>query len=513
MNINLTSKAKTLMLIISMVFLVGCQDKIPYRSTITPEQAVTTGGSSGGGGGEKERPTGAVAFKSDFCGCKNKKAVTFGNCASICASKNDDPSQEILYANFNVTEDISLNSSFGNVNGWCQTKLDSEDANPKCVLEAKDENGGKVEMDVVTSPGSNSIKASMNDLEEDKTYVITLIEVKSGAKSNSVQIVKYSSDTVGPLGPLKVAPISQYTCLYRPSALDDVGGAYYDNAFRVHFYFLPSIPPTPIPAGTEVVCHDIFNPLYGPIDDPLYPRLELIPGIYNLWDVTDYRFYDNNGNNNEDVNDLIIQKAKNLNGGSISIPTTTKFFQKFPTLTTVENNENSGNNTSAQSMGWYMAPWINTTTTRSYCLTNTEYNSSNVLFQAMKDFIGVDTEGIYVGVKAPETVFDRDGNPIVGPSDFILIRETDLKAVWFYLKNGVPTVPTDSNVSSVAVYFYYPLNKVSPFVKSSSQRIYQVKGANELSTTQGVSGGGSSSSGTSTNYPPHDRKIGCVPKF
>jgi hypothetical protein len=121
-------------------------------------------------------------------------------------------------------------------------------------------------------------------------------------------------------------------------------------------------------------------------------------------------------------------------------------------------------------------------------------------------------EGIYVGVKAPETVFDRDGNPLQAPDDFLMIRETDLKQVWFYMKNGVPTVPTDSIVSSVPVFFYYPLNKSYPFIKASTQKIYQVKGADELNNAT-VAPGGSNASGISTNYPPHDRKIGCIPKF
>ena len=80
------------------------------------------------------------------------------------------------------------------------------------------------------------------------------------------------------------------------------------------------------------------------------------------------------------------------------------------------------------------------------------------------------------------------------------------------MKNGVPTVPTDSIVASVPVFFYYPMNILSPYVKASTQKIYQVKGAVELNN-ETVSEGGSNSTGISSNYPPHDRKIGCIPKF
>lgn len=501
-------------LIIMSMVLVACQDTLPARSTITPDSSQTTGGTTGGGSGETPvtRPDNAVKFKTDFCGCKDGKAVTYGNCASFCASKATNGA-EILYTNYNVTEDISLNSLFANVKGWCNNPIPDEDANPRCALKAKDDNGNTISLDVETGSTNNSLNINIDSLSYDVAYVLTLTETSSGAKSDSVQIIKYSTDIpLSTLGPLKNAPITQYSCIHRPPSPDEeTGDIYYDAAFRVHFYFLPRIPPQPIAAGSDIVCHDFMNPLYGMIDDILYPRLEQLPGIFNLWDNTDPRFYDNNGNENMDVNDIIIQKAKNFGANGIAL--STNFFEKFPVMTTIEETEEAGGNASvAQSMGFYMAPWIDQSTFRSYCLNTTHYNSSNPLFKAMRDVIGVDMEGIYVGAKAPETVFDREGTPVAAPDDFILIRETDLKQVWFYMKNGVPTVPTDAIVSTVPVFFYYPLNKASPYVRSSTQRIYQVKGANELSSGN-VSEGGSNSSGISTNYPPHDRKIGCIPKF
>jgi hypothetical protein len=492
---------------------MGCQDTIPNRSLID-DAAIADGGTTGDNTTPVTRPDGAVKFKTNFCGCKDGKAITYGNCSSFCSTKNTN-GEGILYADFNVTEEISLNSTFVNLNGWCNNNLPDEESNvsPKCLLKANDDSGGEVKIDVEQGSAINSLRINIDTLAEDKAYVLTLIESSSGAKSDSIQIIKFSADIPLPtLGPLKNAPISQYTCIHRPPSVDsDSGDVYYDVAFRVHFYFLPRVPPNPIPAGSDIVCHDFMNPLYGMIDDILFPRLEQLPGIFNLWDNTDPRFYDNNGNQNDDVNDIIIQKAKNF--GASNIAASTRFFEKFPVMSTTEETEESGGNASvAQSMGYYMSPWIDQTTFRSYCLNSTHYNSSNPLFKAMRDVIGVDMEGIYVGVKAPETVFDRDGNPLPAPDDFLMIRETDLKQVWFYLKNGVPTVPTDAIVSTVPVFFYYPLNKLSPYVKASTQKIYQVKGAAELNN-ETVDEGGNNASGISTNYPPHDRKIGCIPKF
>ena len=501
-------------LLFMSTILVSCQDTIPTRGLIEDAAVGTTTGSTTGGSVIEKRPENAVKFKTDFCGCKDGAVVTFGNnCGPVCASKVTNGA-ELLYVTFNVTEDISLNQNLQNINGWCNVNLtnDGIDENPRCQVKAKDDATTELALEVTALSVANTVSIDISKLSQNKAYVLTLVENSSGAKSDSIQIIKYSADIpLSTLGPLKNAPISQYSCMTRPASIDNsTGEIYYDAAFRVHFYFLPRLPPDPIAAGQSIVCHDWMNPLYGAIDDVLYPRLEQIAGVFNLWDTTDPRFYDNNGNSYDDVNDIIIQKAKNF--GATNIAATTRFFEKFPQMTTSATN-NSGNTASlAQSMGYYMSPWIDQTTFRSYCLNSTHYSSSNPLFKAMRDVVGVDMEGIYVGVKAAESVTDRDGNIVTAPSDFILIREADLKSVWFYLKNNVPTVPTEAIVSSVPVYFYYPLNPASPYVRSSTQKLYQVKGAAELNN-QTVTSGGNNSSGISTNYPPHDRKIGCIPKF
>lgn len=506
---------------------VSCQDTIPQRSTITPGSSADDDLKCPEGqvlveedvDGVKNkickdksvtRPDGAIFWKSDFCACKNGKPVSFGNCSSFCADKNTNDA-ETLFASFTVTEDISL-GGLGSVFAWCKLNLPGDTQNPECVLDATDENGNVTNISVDVIPNSNSLKANIQDaIAYNKTYVLTLREITSGAKSNSVQLIKFSPDTVFPiLGPLKNVPVTQYTCIVREFSTDNsTGDVYYDFAYRLHFYFIPRVPPTPIPAGNSyLICHDIFNPLYGIVDQELYPRLEQIPGVFNLWDSTDPRFFDNNGQNGLDVNELIVQKTRDFGG---NIPVGTNFFQTFawPGSPTLQSSAgNTTNNT--QSLGYFMAPWIDQTNYKSYCLNSSHYNSSNPLFRAMRDIIGVDTEGLYIGVKSPEAITGSNGETTTGHSDYILIRETDLKDVWFYLKNGVPTKPDDTTVVNNAVYFYYPLNKTSPFVKSSSQRIFRVRSASELNsnTTSGIT-----QAGTNQSYPPHDRKIGCIPKF
>ncbi len=511
--------------LLCLFFLFSCQDTIPQRSTIAPGSTVNTTPTCPEGqelvtenqdGTLNQyckdkaitRPDGAVFWKTDFCACKDGKPVTFGNCSSFCSDKNTSGAER-LYANFRVTEAISL-GGFGNIGGWCKAVLPGDTQNPECELQAKDDKGNILRLSVTIPTGTNSITANIQDLGFDKTYVLTLVERTSGVKSDSIQIIKYSPNTnIALLGPLKNVPISQYSCLIREYSEDEIGDIFYDYAYRQHFYFIPRLPPRPIPAGQSLyICHDIFNPAYGTIDQELFPRFEQLAGVFNLWDNTDPRFYDNNGNGTIDVNEIIVQKTK-LFGGSI--PSSTNFFQIFSWFDAPEiiDENNKPGDYKAKELGYFMAPWIDQTTFRSYCLNSSHYNSTNPLFQAMRDVIGVDTEGLYIGEKSPEAVTKNDGSTGTGSPDYIMIREEDLKAVWFYLKDGVPTTPTDITVANNAIFFYYPINKASPYVRTSTQRIYRIRSASELNkmpkdTTPG---------GPLPSYPPHDKKIGCIPKF
>ena len=495
------SQFKLVALIFIGSMLIGCQDTIPNRGLIKDAQIGEPPSDTDKG---PSRPDKAVKFKTDFCGCKDKVAITYGNCSSFCSDK-DTKGAGILFVNFNVTEDISLNSKFRDLNGWCNNPLPDVETNPRCEMRARDENSNEIALDVTKGTKINSLQVNIDRLMEDRAWVLTLVEISSGSKSDSVQTIRYSIDIpLTTLGPLKNAPVNQYTCLDRSIAEDTRISA----AFKIHFYFLPRFPPDPMPADSARVCHDFQK--YPGFDDILNPRFELITGIFNLWDNMDPRFYDNNGNGNADVNDIIIQKAKNFGSGTIQ--PSTRFFEKFPVITTEEENGEAGSTaSSAMSMGYYMFPWVDVSTSRSYCLNSTHYNSANPLFKAMRDVVGVDMEGLYIGTRGPENVRLGSGEVVTSDNDVLLIRETDLKSAWFYLKNNVPTVPTDAIVSSVAVYFYYPLNPAAPFVKSDTQKRYQVKGAAELAGT--VTPGGQNPTGVTSNVPPHDRKIGCIPKF
>ncbi len=517
-------------MIVSLI-LISCQDTIPNRATITPDQFIEApplvcpdGQHIEKDTADKEscvadipvRPTGAVRFKQEnLCGCKDGKPVTFGNCTTFCADKAT-AGAAVLFASFTVTEAISLNPILGNVTNWCSKPLEGETKNPKCLLGTKDEAGVVRNLDVTLSANSNSVRIDISSLPEDKTFLITLFEQESTAKSDTAQIIKDSTQIdVNLLGTLKVAPISQFTCILRnfetqsqPTGSTDY---FYTYGYRRHYYFLPNNAPEALQGlSREAFCHDIQK--YGVRDDATYPRLETTPSVINFWDTSDPRFFDNNGNTFRDINDVIVQKAKNF--GRV-IPANSSFFNEFKGLQLVVTNP--GDTTTAPAptqqiaLGFYMAPWIDTSSSnyRSFCLTSTQYNSNDALYKAFRDVLGLDTEGLYIAEKAAETITNINNVQVSTKADYILIRETDLKAVWFYVKNGVLTKPTDETVANVTTYFYYPYNKDYPFVKSSTQKLYRVKSAKELAGVEQ----GSNQAGTIGTYPPHDKKIGCIPKL
>lgn len=501
------------------VLATGCVDSVAKRQTIIPK-SISGGSTNDDEETEAEvRPSGVITFKDGYCGCKAGKAITYGNCTNFCAQRNT--ADELFYADFLTTEAISL-TSYGSVQGWCTKPLKDENgetqqSNASCVISYKDEDGNIAELPLETqATNSNSIKLNISSLRYDKTYILTLKEVTSGAVSNSIQILKPSDTTAGTLGPLKITPVSQYTCMIRNLSQDQsTGDLYYLNAYRLHYYFIESARPDPIPVNTSnIFCHDIFNTTYGATDDRTFPRLEETPGTFSLWDgVTDPRFFDNNGNSIFDVNEQIINKVKNL---GYTIPSTTNFFLKFSWPTGPTLNTGTGSTTTtAPLLGWYMIPWVDQSVAgsyKAYCPTSAHYNSENVIFKAMRDIVSVDTEGLYIAMKDGELV-NTGTTTSVGPADYILVRETDIKKAWFYMNAGVPTAPTDANIAGKTIYFYYPFNFSSPYVKTSSQRTYVVKKASELSSSSVSNSGSNNASGAITTFPPHDRRIGCVPKL
>lgn len=534
MPITFCMKRKNISFFILLTFLLGffisCEEidrsDRPFRYS---SDHIVDGGTDTGVDDQSnlpKRPDDAVFLQAGSCACKNGKPIIVGNCASFCASKPNN-AKEMLYMSVKVSEAIEL-SDLQDLYGWCTTVLvDPEtgealdgQANPGCVLEARDnQNNLKASIAFTPSAGSKNISIDIsNMLNSNTNYRLTIKEVSSGAKSNTVQIYKVSEGNISTIeGPLWMSPVTRYTCFSRITTQDESNGnLYFDDAYRLHFYFIEEFRPDPISQSVgNLFCHDIFY--YGPIDSELYPRLEETPNSITLWSNDDPRFYDMTGGENGasngvvDVNDIILQNLSDL---GVTLTGELNVFYPFYWPGAPELESEAGGNKADTPLGFYMVPWIDKSTFKSYCPTEAHYYSTNNIFKAMRDIIGVGTEALYIAKKEAKSILNEDGEYGMAPADYILIRESDVKNIWFYIENGQAYAPTQENISKKKIQFYWPADTSSPFVKKSHQRIYTIKGADELqngSENNNNNGGANGDGSSNTSYPPHDKRIGCIP--
>jgi hypothetical protein len=516
-------------LMLSIFGLVSCNDTPPrLRPTISPFQGVATETEE-----EEEtkelpiptRPDGAVLIQSGMCGCESGKPITLGNCVPVCNSKPNNTTPT-LYMETKVTAEIEL-TDLQNLSGWCTKELVDPNTgttveggtNPTCVLEAKDENGSIKNLNF-TPASNNNFAVDITTLEEDMTYRLTIVETTSGAKSNTMQVRRVSEVPDEPTsGPLWLMPVTQYTCMNVTTSQDNQS-VFYEDASRIFYYFIPETRPDPMPDGVvNLYCHDVFT--YGFTDNG-NERLEETPGAFTLWNKWDPRFFNLNGTGSDyDINDIIQQKVIDM---GFSLNDTPNIFYPFewfgkPSITLDQSGNPSADSGSTggsgsasnqkEILGYYMTPWIDQSTFKAYCPKSEHYFSDNQLFAAMKEVVAVDTEGIYIAKKEGLN------------STFILVRETLLKQIWFYEENGQNIEPNNDTIVGKKIQFYWPADTNTPFIKKSHQVTYTIYGTQDLANLNnsgGVSGttqaGGNSSSGSTggnSNYPPHDKRVGCVP--
>ena len=417
------------------------------------------------------RPTGEVFVKRDFCSCLQGKADIINNCENFCASK-PTLNSPTLFGSVDVGPTIQINSELGNLHNWCTVELTGTvQPAPNCVLEVFDGLGTQL-LDITTFPNSNSFQSNLTSLEKNKTYVAIIKETGSSAQSNEFQIrrvdppVDDGSDTSTPL---KIMPVSQYTCINRTGSLPDgtqcgeLSGPdeIYNCGTREFYYFASNNAPPPMPPGSQfIICHD---PQFGIDDSPLFPRLELIPQHMALWDQSDIRFADQNGDSRPDINQMIQDRLVN----EFSVTRTINIFGLF---TWPNKPATQGGSGTPPNVGFYMQPWIDSQTGRGFCPKQEQYNSNDPTFKILKEVVGVDTEGIYLSVKQPEASDQQEGG-----NKLQLIREGLLRKIWFYFENGQHFVPDDITSSQKTIMYYWPPDINDPYVQKSTQKIYTVR--------------------------------------
>jgi len=446
---------------------------------------------------EVKRPDGEVFVNRDYCSCIDGKPDIINNCDAFCAGKTD--TSPILFASVVVGAGIELNDELKDLNGWCKNEITgSNQTAPSCVMEVFDANFNTQQININTSAGSNSFNANISNLPLNKTFVAKIVEVSSGASSNEFQIRRIEQDTSGNNNtstPLKIMPVSQYTCMNRTGtcgAIEDPNEIFLCG-FREYYYFPSNSTPLPMPPGEHfMLCHDTQ---FGIDDTPLTPRLELIPQHFSVWSQSDIRFADQDQDSSPDINKMIQDRLVS----EFSVQRTINIFGLF----NWPNRPSVGNASApvAPNVGFYMQPWIDSVTGRGFCPKQIHYNSNDPTFKILKEVVGVDTEGIYLAVKQPDANDSQQQGPGIQ-----IIRENLLKQIWFYYENGQHFVPDEITSTQKTIMYYWPPDPVDPYVRKSTQKIYIVRAPEEIST-------GGTTSGLTTVVRPPDKRFGCVPSL
>ncbi|MGZ3809229.1 MAG: hypothetical protein ACXVCE_14175 [Bacteriovorax sp.] len=444
------------------------------------------------------RPTNQIDIKSDFCSCINGKSDLISDCASYCASVPTSPSP-ILYLNTIMGTDIALNTKLGNLYNWCNVQLDGDPTAPQCFLTATDGTNTISNIPVTISLGSNSLTANIQQLALDKTYIVKIVEGKTGsnAQSKEFQLRRKTQTTQdsSQLGALQITPINQYTCMTYGGTQTSTGAILRTSYARVFYYFASNETPPPIPpaGGTnqsQVVCHD--EQLHPGNDSVEYPRLEMIPQLFTMWNKTDPRFV------NENNTGLIINKTL-----------TTRLYNEYGVTATIDifkliNYPNRPTTTSTSTaniaLGYMMVPFTDKSG-KTFCPTQTDFNGTDPLFNLLKEYMD-STEGLYLAEKEAETILDNGIYKTIYGTMFV--TETIVKKYGFYIENGLKIKADQSSMNTKTIYYYWPTNDTMDPLAQGNRKLYTVRSPDSLN--------GNVPTGQSTTAKSTDKRIGCVPK-
>lgn len=456
------------------------------------------------------RPENSIFVKRDYCACLNGKPDINNQCTSFCKTTTEGPT---LYGSVILGEKVILNETLGSLERWCNAEIPGvPGVSPKCVLEVK--NGtSKENLDIVIPAGSNNFTVNINTLKMNITYVAKIIETGSAtnnASSDSFQIRRVPpppSTAIFP-GPLKVTPINQYACITRVGESDpNTRSNYFNLKATNHYYYDPRQKPPVGPPNAFVYCYD--RDQYGPIDRITYPRLELVPKALSLWDQTDIRFSDTNGDGQMDINTLIDTEMLVIYGVTVKTDYFVPF--KWPVAPSIgaEGTEGGAEPTVA-TLGYIMRVFVDPYTGNGKCPTQEDYFGPDITFQALRGVVGVDTEAIYIGAREKEILTNPDGTITEIPPDIILMKESVLKRIWFYYENNLVVKPDDTTSTQQTIYFYYPPapGYMDPYVRKSYQSLYTVRDRSALNATAAPADGATTEV---QGLPTGDKRFGCVP--
>ncbi|MFA6239147.1 MAG: hypothetical protein WC635_17545 [Bacteriovorax sp.] len=444
------------------------------------------------------RPTNAIDIKSDFCSCINGKSDIISDCTSFCAGMPVSASPT-LYLNTTPGPDIALNTKLGNLANWCTVQLEGDPTAPQCFLNASD--GVNSIGNIPVTVTGNSLTANLVSLSLDKTYIMKIVEGKTGTNAQSKEFqlrrkTQVTEDT-SQLGALKLTPINQYTCMYYGSTSTSPDLVSRTTYSRVFFYFASNETPPPIPptGGTtlaSVVCHD--EQLHPGNDSAEYPRLEMIPQHLAMWDKSDSRFVSENSTG------LTINKtltARLLNEYGV----TTNNMDLFK-LINYPNRPSSGTTSSVSiALGYMMVPFLDKSG-KAFCPTQTDFNAADQpLYNLLKEYMD-DTEGLYLGEKEAEVILDNKVYKTIYGTMFV--TESVVKKYGFYIENGLKIKADQASMNTKTIYYYWPTNDTMDPLAQGNRKLFTVRSPDTLN--------GNVPTGQPTSQRTSDKRIGCVPK-
>lgn len=455
-----------------------------------------------------------------FCACKNGKPHVLTRCSAICASKqNANDNTLTLFGDALLSANVDIN--FGSLSEWCRREIpQSSFRGPGCQLKIVSRDGSTRQIDVnIPNNSTNTFTAAIAEgltMNYGEDYQISIIESQSGsnAETNSVGIrlkeyVDPNDNTI--VGNLLRVAVSKYSCLFRSAILNN-GEIEYQAFAKQHYFFVEQSKPAPIlPNRPLLKCHDGFDATNESREDDnaLYNRLELDPVNMMMWDRNDPRLADADGVEGIDINALITEEfKKRTNQQSNSAINIERFFEFKWQLRPNDSSDGSTTGAALEStLGIIMGPSvIENLGNRGKCPKQEDYLGNDIVFNIIGDFVGVDTEGIYMAESEPYVSSTTD--PTSGQTneqrivDILLVKESDLKASHFYISGEKKFVPDENTIGTKTIHFYYPFSTNEPLLRKPHQRLYTIRYPDEI---------GGNSSGIISGVRPSDKRFGCIP--
>jgi len=432
------------------------------------------------------RPTRAMKAGS-FCSCLNGQSDLISDCEDFCRSK-PVTSTPTLYLSMIIGPEIALNAKLGNLYNWCTIQLDGDATSPQCMLNAFD---GTEQMliPVTVNPASNSLTANLNNLSYDKTYILKIVEAKTGsaAESEEFQLRRHKNSSDDSEGALKISPINQYSCFTYGGKVSPDGEIERTSFAKTYYYFANAETPAPMPPSSSaslpsVVCHDEIQ--YPGNDSVLYPRLEFIPQMNVMWDKFEPRFLDGESNINKVLERRLLSEYNQ---------------QVHLNLFNLIGYPNRPG-TAYPQLGYMMVPFIDKVG-KAYCPTSEDFSSKVPLFRLLGNYMDA-TEGLYLAEKEGEVI--QDGISYRTIYGTMFATESLLLKYGFTIENGFKVKVTKNKMHTSTVHYYWPANDSTDPLIQGHRKLFTVRTPAEINGTvpMGIPG----------NVRTSDKKIGCVPK-